>query len=241
MFDRQVDFVLNSLQSFHVLSSLGLGLIILFGCYYLIYREIIRRRQAEIILWKQSERERVIHQIAQQIRKSLNLDDVLRTTVTEVRKFLECDRVLIYRIWENGTGSAITETVLSSYAAILGKTFPEEVFPSEYHQAYIQGKSRTITDIEQDDVEECLSEFVKQFGVQAKLVVPIIQEVRDISKSQAHLDPNATPYLWGLLIAHQCSHTRKWQPLEVELMKQLATQVAIAIQQSELYTQLQQL
>ena len=239
MFDRQVDFVLNSWQSFHVPISLGLGLIILFGCYYLIYREIIRRRQAEIILWKQSERERVIHQIAQQIRKSLNLDDVLRTTVTEVRNFLECDRVLIYRIWENGTGSAITETVLSSYTAILGKTFPEEVFPSEYHQAYIQGKSRTITDIEQDDVEECLSEFVKQFGVQAKLVVPIIQEVRDISKSEAQ--PNATPYLWGLLIAHQCSHTRKWQPLEVELMKQLATQVAIAIQQSELYTQLQQL
>ena len=239
MFDRQVDFVLNSWQSFHVPISLGLGLIILFGCYYLIYREIIRRTQAEIILWKQSERERVIHQIAQQIRKSLNLDDVLRTTVTEVRNFLECDRVLIYRIWENGTGSAITETVLSSYTAILGKTFPEEVFPSEYHQAYIQGKSRTITDIEQDDVEECLSEFVKQFGVQAKLVVPIIQEVRDISKSEAQ--PDANPYLWGLLIAHQCSHTRKWQPLEVELMKQLATQVAIAIQQSELYTQLQQL
>lgn len=239
MFEYQIDFVLKLLRSFHPLISLCLGGIILFGCYYLIYREIIRRRQIEITLWKQSERERVINQIAQQIRQSLNLDDVLTTTVTEVRKFLDCDRVLIYRIEEDGTGSTITETVLSPYPAILGQTFPEEVFPSEYHQAYIQGKSRTITNIEQDDVEDCLAEFVKQFGVQAKLVVPIIQEVREISEAEAQ--KAVTPYLWGLLIAHQCSHTRQWQPLEVELMKQLATQVAIAIQQSELYTQLQQL
>lgn len=239
MFDRQVYFALNLLLSSYPLLSLGTGLVIIFGGYYLIYKQIIRRRQAEVNLWKQSERERVINQIAQQIRQSLNVDEVLITTVTEVRKFLDCDRVLIYRIWEDGRGTAITETVLPPYPSILGNIFPEEVFPSEYHQAYTQGKSRTITNIEQDDVEECLAEFVKQFGVEAKLVVPIVQEVRKISKSDNQ--QAATPYLWGLLIAHQCSHTRQWQTLEVELMKQLATQVAIAIQQSELYTQLQQL
>ena len=239
MFDRQVDFVVNILQSSHPLPSLGLGLVILLGCYYFICQEIVRRRQAEIVLWKQNERERVINQITQQIRQSLNLDRVLNTTVTEVRKFLDCDRVLIYRIKEDGTGSTITETVLSAYPTILGQTFPEEVFPSEYHQAYIQGKSRTITNIEQDDVEDCLADFVKQFGVQAKLVVPIIQETRDIPLSEEK--QTTAPYLWGLLIAHQCSQTRQWQPLEVELMQQLATQVAIAIQQSELYCQLQQL
>lgn len=239
MFNHQVDFVLDNLPSFQPLISLGAGLIILLGIYVLICREIIRRRQSEVSLWKQSERERVINQIAQQIRKSLNLEEVLNTTVTEVREFLDCDRVLIYRIEEDGTGSAITETVLSPYPAILGRTFPEEVFPSEYHQAYIQGKNRTITDIEQDDVEDCLADFVKQFGVQAKLVVPIIQETKDLSPTEESTVANSD--LWGLLIAHQCSQTRQWQPLEVALMKQLATQIAIAIQQSELYTQLQQL
>ncbi len=237
--DRQVSFVLNLFHSLNPIISLGSGFVVLLGIYFLLHRQIERRRLAEIILWQQSERERLVNQIAQQIRQSLNLEEVLRTTVTEVRKFLDCDRVLIYRIWEDGTGSAITETVLPSYPSILGETFPEEVFPSEYHQAYIQGKSRTITNIEQDDVEDCLAEFVKQFGVQAKLVVPIIQEVREIAESDNN--QNKSPYLWGLLIAHQCSKTRQWQSLEVELMKQLATQVAIAIQQSELYQQLQQL
>jgi len=237
MFNRQVDLFLDSWQSFHP-SIVTIGsLMVMIGCYLIICREIILRRKAEINLWKQRERERVISQIAQQIRQSLNLDDVLNTTVTEVRKFLGCDRVLIYRLEEDGTGKAIQETVLSPYSAILNQVFPEEVFPQEYHQAYLQGKHRTITNVEQDDVRECLTDFVKQFGVQAKLVVPIIQETKNISQSEE--DYTSSPYLWGLLIAHQCSRTRQWQSFEVDLMNQLATQVAIAIQQSELYTRLQ--
>jgi diguanylate cyclase (GGDEF)-like protein len=41
------------------------------------------------------------------------------------------------------------------------------------------------------------------------------------------------------LIAHHCSGSREWQPLEIDLLKSLATQVAIAIQQSSLFEQLE--
>ena len=205
--------------------GIGLGFFILFAASYLLNREVTKRRQAEVVLRQQTERERLVTQIAHHIRQSLNLEEVLVTTVAEVRQFLCCDRVLIYRLWEDGTGTAITETVVPDWPMILGQSFPEEVFPREYHQAYSQGKTRAITDLEQTDVEACLSDFLKQFGVRAKLVVPILQGEN----------------LWGLLIAHHCSTPRQWQPLEIELMKQLATQVAIAIQQSELYEQLQQL
>lgn len=61
-----------------------------------------------------------------------------------------------------------------------------------------------------------------QFQVKASLVVPIL-------KGQE---------LWGLLVAYHCSNPRKWQQLEIDLLKELATQVAIAIQQAELYHQL---
>ncbi|NJR14766.1 MAG: GAF domain-containing protein [Calothrix sp. CSU_2_0] len=199
--------------------------------YYLLCQEVTKRQQAEGILRQQTERERLVNKIAQHIRKSLDLEEVLATTVAGVQDFLQADRVLIYQIWEDGTGSAITETVLPEYTKILGDTFPEEVFPEEFHQAYSLGKTRAITNVEQADVEPCLADFLKQFGVKAKLVVPILQENREVDRQ--------TPYLWGLLIAHQCSHPRNWESWEVELMKQLATQVAIAIQQSELYKQLQ--
>ena len=113
-----------------------------------------------------------------------------------------------------------------------------------------------------ESVETCLAEFVQQFGVKAKLVVPIIQEIREFDESSPTSESSlqsqrirkiwnhigtlfsekpSRSYLWGLLIAHHCRAPRQWQPLEIELMQQLATQVAIAIQQSELYQQLQKL
>jgi PAS domain S-box-containing protein len=205
--------------------------------YYLSYRQNQQRQQIEISLKQQTQRERFVNQIAQHIRQSLNLEVVLNTTVSEVKTFLQADRVLIYRIWNDGTGSAITEAVTPDYPSILGQTFPEEVFPIEYHRAYTQGKIRTITNIDQDDVEDCLANFVKQFGVQSKLVVPILQENRDSSLDEE----TESRYLWGLLIVHQCAFCREWQSWELELMKQLANQVAIAIRQSEIYAQLQHL
>jgi len=45
--------------------------------------------------------------------------------------------------------------------------------------------------------------------------------------------------LWGLIIAHQCSSPRQWQEREINIFRQIAIQLAIAIQQSELYEQLQ--
>ncbi|MBO3458024.1 PAS domain S-box protein [Aetokthonos hydrillicola Thurmond2011] len=202
-----------------------------------------------------SNLEQLLNQIAQHIRQSLNLEEVLNTTVADVREFLLTDRVLIYRVWGDGTGTAITEAVLPEYPSILGETFPPEVFPPEYHQAYAEGKIRAITHITRDNVEPCLVEFLQQFGVRAKLVVPIIQQLRELDArkptltessreegNQGETSPTpAKPYLWGLLIAHHCRASRRWRPLEMDLMRQLAAQVAIAIQQSELYEQLRKL
>jgi PAS domain S-box-containing protein len=219
--------------------ALGLVALLLIIVYWSFQQEVTGRKRAEESLRQQTDQERLVNQIAQQIRQSLDLDEVLGTTVQEVQRFLQADRVLIYRIWDDGTGCAIHETVLPPYPQILGQTFPEEVFPQEYHQAYSLGKTRAIANIAQADVESCLVDFVHQFGVQAKLVVPIIQSDRQHSADREDFK-DCSVYLWGLLIAHQCDHPRQWQDWEVELMKQLSTQVAIAIQQSELYKQLQQ-
>jgi PAS domain S-box-containing protein len=222
-----------------ILIAIGLGVLILAAMYNDFRGELARRRHAEKQLLQQTKREHLVTQIAQHIRRSLDLDEVLSTTVEEVQRFLQADRVLIYRLWDNGTGSAIHETVLPPYPSVLGQTFPEEVFPQAYHQAYTLGKTRIIADVEQANVEPCLIDFVKQFGVQAKLVVPIIQEHRSDPEDES--GTSSSSYLWGLLIVHQCAQPRQWEDWEVALLMQLATQVAIAIQQSELYTQLQHL
>jgi signal transduction histidine kinase len=46
---------------------------------------------------------------------------------------------------------------------------------------------------------------------------------------------------FGTLVAHQCSRVRYWQQTEIELLQQLATQLAIAIQQAQLFEQIQRM
>ena len=47
--------------------------------------------------------------------------------------------------------------------------------------------------------------------------------------------------LWGLLIAHQCFAPRQWEEFEIDLLRQLANHVAIAIQQVKLFERVQDL
>ncbi|MFW6358135.1 MAG: response regulator, partial [Chroococcales cyanobacterium] len=62
-------------------------------------------------LQQRIERERLVSQITQKIHHSLDLEEILQTTVTEVRQFLQTDRVLIFRLQADGWGTVTTESV----------------------------------------------------------------------------------------------------------------------------------
>jgi two-component system, OmpR family, sensor histidine kinase VicK len=177
-------------------------------------------------------------EISFKIRQSLQLKEILRTIVTEVQQVLQADRVLIYQVLANGTGTPISEAVLPEYPAILGMEFPEEVFPTEYQQLYAKGRVRAVADVRDPSAEvaDCLLEFVEQFGVKAKLIVPILHS---LSVHPPRTAPPTTA-IWGLLIAHQCDRPRQWADFELELMQQLADQISIALAQGELWGQLEE-
>jgi two-component system, OmpR family, sensor histidine kinase VicK len=176
-------------------------------------------------------------EISFKIRQSLQLKEILRTIVTEVQQVLQADRVLIYQVLPDGTGTPISEAVLPQYPAILGMEFPEEVFPTEYQQLYAKGRVRAVADVRdpQAEVADCLLEFVEQFSVKAKLIVPILHS---LSVHPPRTSPPKTA-IWGLLIAHQCDRPRQWADFELELMQRLADQISIALAQGELWGQLE--
>jgi PAS domain S-box-containing protein len=180
-------------------------------------------KQTEVLLQQKADQEDLIKKITQRIRESLDLKEVLNTTVEEVRRFLGADRVLIYQVFPGGTGAAIAESVGEDWIKVLDIAFPSEVFPEENYERYAQGRIFALNDRKDGPILECLAEFLETIQVQAKLVVPIIQKEK----------------LWGLIIAHQCSSPRQWQEREINIFQQIAVQLAIAIQQSELYEQLQ--
>ncbi|MBW4537404.1 MAG: PAS domain S-box protein [Pleurocapsa minor HA4230-MV1] len=187
---------------------------------------------AELDLYYQ--RVELFAEVTLKIRQSLQLPEILQTTVTEVQRILAADRVLIYQVFANGTGMPIKEAVLPDFKPILGVEFPEEVFPADYRQLYTKGRVRAIANVHAIDagLAECLIEFMDEWQIRSKLVVPILQNFKS---------PTAGEHLWGLLIAHQCQATREWTEFEQELMQQLADQIGIALSQAELLENLEDL
>ncbi|PSB22726.1 hypothetical protein C7B69_15365 [filamentous cyanobacterium Phorm 46] len=185
--------------------------------------DISNSKYAEIALWQQFEQERLVSAIARSLRQSLQLEEILNTTVAELQQVLLADRVLVYQILPSIGGRVIAEAVAEGCSPLVDRYFGEEVFPAQSYQLYLQGRVSAISERDDPCITPCLAEFMKQIQVRAKLVVPIIQHSQ----------------LWGLLIAHQCSRPRDWQEWEINLFQQLVNQLAIAIQQSLLYQQLQ--
>jgi two-component system NtrC family sensor kinase len=186
------------------------------------FRDITQRKQTEIRLRQQAEREQLLAGMNQRIRQSLKLEKVLNTAVAEVRLFLDCERATIYRFEPDWSGTIVVESVKSGWMPVLGKEIRDNCFKENKAVHYQQGRVSATEDIYNADFTECHIQLLEGCQVRANLVVPILQ------KDQ----------LWGLLIAHQCSGTRKWQESEVELLRQLSVQLSVAIQQAALFEQL---
>jgi len=185
--------------------------------------DITEQKQAEEELQLQTQRSQLFTEITLKIRQSLQIEDILQTTVTEVQKILHTDRVLIYRVTPDGIGSIVAEAVVPGLPTIRGQHLTDSYFQEEYYQQYHlqqyrQIKSQGIADIEIADVQPKHIEILEQFGIKANLVVPILLKEE----------------LCGLLIVHQCSNLRQWNRFEIDLLRQLADQVGIALVQAQL-------
>ncbi|MBD2740299.1 diguanylate cyclase [Coleofasciculus sp. FACHB-1120] len=186
--------------------------------------DITQRKATEEALLQQAKRELLIRVITHQIRQSLKLEEILNTTVTEVRQFLACDRVVIFRFHPDWSGVIAVESVDSRWTPILGSTMTDHCFAHTYVEPYKNGRILAIEDIYTAGISPCHIDLLAQFQVRANLVVPILQGED----------------LWGLLIAHHCSQPRQWQQIEINLLQELATQAGIAIKQAQLYQQLEE-
>ncbi|HEY9300290.1 MAG TPA: PAS domain S-box protein, partial [Phormidium sp.] len=162
------------------------------------------------------------------------------------RQFLQTDRVVIYQLKPDGSGAIAQESVSKEELSVINRTVYDPCFNITYIQKYIEGHILTVEDIYTAGITPCHVEFLAQFKVRANLVVPILQTASErlsVNAEDAVSDANTDPQnfsLYGLLIAHHCSAARHWQPEEIDLLKELSTQIGIAVQQGELYQQLYQ-
>ncbi|MDF0554182.1 PAS domain S-box protein [Kamptonema sp. UHCC 0994] len=227
--------------------------------------DITERKRLEEERRQQAERERLISKIAQRIRSSLDLRGILSVAVAEVREFLQTDRVLIYRCEPDGSRIVAVESVGLDWQPMLDVKVLDAGFAKSM---FVGGQIQAVEDIYQADLPQSYVDLLAQFQVRANLVMPIAlqglggtgafeQESGGVGvqggtsdsynlklggvasatkQSQNSKLANSQP--WGLLVAHHCKGSRHWQPQEMDLLKQLAAQLAIAISQAELYQRL---
>ncbi|MBE9180485.1 PAS domain S-box protein [Oculatella sp. LEGE 06141] len=193
-------------------------------CMLDITVDITERKRAEQQLQAAADRDRLLREIALRIRQSLDLDQILNTTVAEVRQFLHADRVFITQFDPQGEGRVVAESVDSRYPSVLEWVLDGQMY-EELQQALCELEHINISDTTQIELRESVREGFIRFQIRATMGVPVMKDER----------------LFGILVAHQCSHSRQWEPFEIQLLEQLATQVAIAIQQAQLYRQVQEL
>ncbi|MBD2189736.1 PAS domain S-box protein [Pseudanabaena mucicola] len=182
---------------------------------------LVTERTASLLIT--AEREKIVANIADRIRVSLNLPDVLETCVTEVRDFLQCDRVIVYQFQEDWSGIIITESVATGFSSSLGNHIRDSCFQDHSTYIYRQDQPILVNNIYTAGYADCHVQLLEQYQVKANLVVPI----------------RVSGQLWGLLIGHQCQSPRDWVVDDMRLLQNIAVQLAIAIQQANAYQQLQ--
>ncbi|PZD70521.1 Cyclic di-GMP phosphodiesterase PdeB [Acaryochloris thomasi RCC1774] len=179
--------------------------------------------------------------MALRIRRSLNPSEILQATVLEVRQLLEAERVIIHRFESDWSGVVITESVTDYLAPILGHKIEDHCFAEDWAGEYLNGRVQATADIYAGELSPCHVALLESLNIRANLVVPIIQEAQDTLsvngwRSQSSGVGTPTRRLWGLLSVQQSSAPRQWQSAEIDIVEKLAVQVAIALQQAELYT-----
>jgi PAS domain S-box-containing protein len=190
-----------------------------------VHHDITERKQVEAQFRLSAQRDRLLAETLVRIRSSLNLEEILQTTVTEVRQFLQADRVFIGLNNAKLGVRTLAESVDPKYPSVLGWSTNDEAYLQELRNLLKDNLVRVVGDITQIAVSPKVKAHYQKFQTKASLAVPLMLGNE----------------LFGALIANQCSGSRHWQPIEIDLLQQMSEQVAIAIQQSQIYQKLAEL
>ncbi|MEG4998557.1 GAF domain-containing protein [Microcoleus sp. B4-D4] len=187
------------------------------------------------------DRANLLDRIANRIRHSLELPEILGATAAEVQSFLGTDRVKIYKFHSDGSGEVIAESINGNrLPSLLGLHFPADDIPPDARQLFAQLQVRSIADIDSGllgqsprrdavsgqllpdgvrfrAIDPCHAEYLSALGVKASLAVPIFHGAE----------------FWGLLVSHH-SESRSIAEEELQGVQMVADQLGVAIAQSTL-------
>ncbi len=187
-----------------------------------------RKRQAQELQQSEqkyrllAQREALLNQLASHIRNSLDVKTILETAVQEIQTLLQLDRCNF--VWYRPESSppvwqVVTEAKIDTLPSQVG------VYPIEANILVEQLINQAIVRASDLKTSRHLEgrRLYQKYGYRAIVSLPIQTPSGAI----------------GLLVCAQCDDRRAWCDEEVELLRAVADQLAIALYQAELYAQAQ--
>ncbi|MCJ8279148.1 MAG: diguanylate cyclase, partial [Rivularia sp. ALOHA_DT_140] len=198
-------------------------------------------------LAQDAAQQKLLAEISDRIRQSLDLKLILETATKEIRALLDCDLVWLAQKKTNQNisikayaSSDITidfEENISYDDFLLNPKNHQNICYTKnldgnifYCKSCLENKNHR-TEVNKND--EILTDTQSLLNPQSRLIAPIL-----INPTQSADSDIVKNTLWGWLIADQYKSCRQWQTREVNLIEKLTTQLAIAIKQGLLYEQL---
>ena len=205
---------------------------------------------------RKGTQEQLLMGIANRIRQSLELSEILAVTVAEVRAFLETDRVKIYQFSPEGHGTVVAESLVPDrLPSLKGLHFPVDDIPPQARELFVRARQRVVVDVAECQtglsamdppgdgelrspstmryrpVDPCHVEYLTVMGVQSSVVVPIVLDNFPATSEPPVASTLHMGNLWGLLVSHH-AEPRSVDEEELQFIQAVVDQVEIAIAQS---------
>ncbi len=188
------------------------------------------QEQQQQRLEQQAQRQRLVYQIAIDIRSSLNLETVLRRAVTHLGEALQVDRCVVRLVGESrasNSGQDFFEYCRSPWPSVR-HTFDDS--GPLTREVIAHRRLLAIADVQADPRSVPAGQEYRESCTRSTLVVPLLSLAPE----------SCEPSLVGIAYLNQCARVRAWSLLDRQLVQEVASQLGIAIQQALLYKQTQQ-
>jgi methyl-accepting chemotaxis protein/putative methionine-R-sulfoxide reductase with GAF domain len=141
------------------------------------------------------------------------LNPYLNRMLTLIRHKILADRVVIYRLNDDGSGAIIAESVASGWSKAIDDEINDACIPQELLEAYKKNRIVPTNNVFETNYHQDHIALLERLQVKANLVVPITRGNE----------------LFGLLVAHHCASFHNWDTQEIDLLRKYALNLSIPI------------
>jgi twitching motility protein PilJ len=164
----------------------------------------------------------LLFETSRQIRRSLDENVILPTTVESLRQAFQADRVVFWQLDFKDLGRVVAESTSPGLTAAAQFDLPATAIQAEGILAPLrQGQIRAFENVNAAEPGDGLAEVLKALEVRAGLVAPVLLEGQ----------------LAGLLMVQECHSDRDWSPTDIGTLAQLSEQLGCALHHARLLHQ----